>query len=56
MTLNVNKEKLTILEIPKIITNKNKHGISNSGLYANITPAKVATALPPLKFANNGYV
>ena len=32
MTLNVNKEKLTILEIPKIMTNNNKHGMNNSGL------------------------
>ena len=37
-------EKLTILEIPKIMTNNNKHGMNNSGLYAKIIPAKVATA------------
>lgn len=41
-------EKLTILEKYKMIKNNETEKMKNGELYANKTPALVATALPPL--------
>ena len=46
----------TYLEMYNVIKNDAIMMINNNGLTPKIMPPEVATAFPPLKFANNGYV